>query len=160
MARATVRSKLDGDAPIRTVELSKVYRGRGDAIHAVDGLDLEIARGEFFGLLGPNGAGKSTTIGMLTTTVVPTGGRAYVAGIDVVRHPAAAKRRIGVVSQTNTLDRALTVCENLYYHGRFFGVSRARGSAARSDELLERFAARRARRRDGRSSSPAAWRSG
>ena len=139
MARATVRSKLDGDAPIRTVELSKVYRGRGDAIHAVDGLDLEIARGEFFGLLGPNGAGKSTTIGMLTTTVVPTGGRAYIEGIDVVRHPAAAKRCLGVVSQTNTLDRQLTVRENLYYHGRFFGVSRSE-AGRRSDELLEQFA--------------------
>ena len=80
--------------------------------------------GEFFGLLGPNGAGKSTTIGMLTTTVVPTSGRAFVAGIDVRTQPAAVKRRIGVVSQSNTLDRSLTVWENLYYHGRFFGCSR------------------------------------
>ena len=129
---------LEEALPIRTVGLSKVYRSRRDTIHAVDNLDLEVRPGEFFGLLGPNGAGKSTTIGMLTTTVVPTGGRAYIEGIDVALHPAAAKRRIGVVSQTNTLDRQLTVRENLYYHGRFFGVSRSEAGRG-SDELLEQF---------------------
>jgi len=114
--------------------------GRGDQqIVAVDGLDLEVRSGEFFGLLGPNGAGKSTTIGMLTTTVVPTGGRGLIAGMDVRRHAAAVKRRIGVVSQDNTLDRSLTVWENLYYHGRFFGVPRRR-ARQRADELLELFA--------------------
>ena len=127
-----------GPAPIRTVGLAKTFRTRRETIAAVDGLDLEVEPGEFFGLLGPNGAGKSTTIGMLTTTVVPTSGRAYIAGIDVAEHPAAAKRRMGVVSQTNTLDRQLTVRENLYYHGRFFGVSRSE-SNRRSDELLEQF---------------------
>jgi len=129
----------DESVPIRTVGLSKLYRSGQETIHAVDGLDLEIGRGEFFGLLGPNGAGKSTTIGMLTTTVVPTSGRGYIAGIDVAEHPAAVKRRLGVVSQTNTLDRSLTVWENLYYHGRFFGVARSE-SRRRSDELLDQFA--------------------
>jgi len=128
----------DPDAPIRTVGLSKVFRPRSGPITAVDDLDLEVARGEFFGLLGPNGAGKSTTIGMLTTMVVPTGGRAFIDAIDVERHPAAAKRRLGFVSQTNTLDRQLTVRENLYYHGRFFGVSRGE-ARRRSDELLAQF---------------------
>jgi ABC-2 type transport system ATP-binding protein len=126
-------------APIRTELLTKVFAGAGDAVRAVDGLSLEIEAGEFFGLLGPNGAGKSTTIGMLTTTVVPTGGRAFVAGVDVRVDPAAAKRRIGVVSQSNTLDRSLTVWENLYYHGRYFGVAR-REARERADELLEQFA--------------------
>jgi ABC-type multidrug transport system ATPase subunit len=125
-------------APIRTAGLTKTYRSGNGKVDAVVELDLEIASGEFFGLLGPNGAGKSTTIGMLTTTVVPTSGRAFIAGIDVGKHPAAAKRRIGVVSQTNTLDRQLTVRENLYYHGRFFGVPRA-DARRRSDELLEQF---------------------
>ena len=138
MAQVAEISELEAGAPIRTVGLSKVYRGRSGAIKAVDALDLEIARGEFFGLLGPNGAGKSTTIGMLTTMVVPTAGHAYIEGIDVERHPAAAKRRLGFVSQTNTLDRQLTVRENLYYHGRFFGVSRSEAER-RSDDLLERF---------------------
>jgi len=127
------------DAPIRTEQLRKVFGRGGDAVVAVDGLDLEVRRGEFFGLLGPNGAGKSTTIGMLTTTVVPTSGRAFTAGEDVRRHPASVKRQIGVVSQSNTLDRSLTVRENLYYHGRFFGVPR-REAHRRADELLEQFA--------------------
>jgi len=122
------------EAPIRTEQLRKVY----GTLVAVDGLELEVGPAEFFGLLGPNGAGKSTTIGMLTTTVFPTGGRAFVSGLDVRRHPAEVKRQIGVVSQANTLDRALTVWENLYYHGRFFGLSRAR-ARARADELLEQF---------------------
>jgi ABC-2 type transport system ATP-binding protein len=126
------------DVPIRTERLTKVYSARGGDLRAVDEVDLEVGAGEFFGLLGPNGAGKSTTIGMLTTSVVPTSGRAFVAGIDVRANPAAAKRWIGVVSQSNTLDRLLTVWENLYYHGRYFGVP-AREARARADELLEQF---------------------
>jgi ABC-2 type transport system ATP-binding protein len=126
------------DVPIRTERLTKVYAGRQGEVRAVDEVDLEVRAGEFFGLLGPNGAGKSTTIGMLTTSIVPTSGRAFVAGIDVRAHPAAAKRHIGVVSQSNTLDRLLTVWENLYYHGRYFGVP-AREARARADELLEQF---------------------
>ncbi len=104
---------------------------------AVDGLDLEVSRGEFFGLLGPNGAGKTTTIGMLTTRVVPTSGDAMVAGLDVRTHAVEVKRMIGVVTQDNTLDRRLTTWENLYYHGRYFGLSRgvARDEADRGLEL-------------------------
>ena len=101
-------------------------------------MDLAIRSGEFFGLLGPNGAGKSTTIGMLTTRVLPTAGNAFVAGIDVVRHPARVKNLIGVVHQTNTLDRTLSVAENLEFHGRYFRMS-LRESRRRSQELLERF---------------------
>src|SRR3954464_5042818 len=97
---------------------------------AVDKLDLEVRRGEIFGLLGPNGAGKTTTAGMLTTMVVPTSGNAIVGGIDVVAHPALAKQAIGVVPQHNTLDRALTVRENLYFHGRFFGMAARDARAA------------------------------
>jgi len=123
------------DEVIRTEGLTKVYPGD---VLAVDGLDLSVRRGEIFGLLGPNGAGKSTTAGMLTTRVMPTAGRALVGGIDVVAHPARAKKVIGVVPQTNTLDRSLTVWENLYYHGRFFGMS-TRDSRAESTRLLEQF---------------------
>jgi ABC-2 type transport system ATP-binding protein len=120
---------------IRTQGLSKTYP---TGVVAVDGLDLEVHRGEIFGLLGPNGAGKTTTVGMLTTRVIPTSGHAWVAGVDVVAHPTETKRVLGVVSQTNTLDRSLSVRENLYHHGRYFGMS-ARASTARASELLERF---------------------
>jgi ABC-2 type transport system ATP-binding protein len=89
-------------------------------------------------LLGPNGAGKTTTGGMLTTRVIPTSGYAYVGGVDVVAHPVAAKQVIGVVPQTNTLDRSLSVWENLYFHGRFFGMS-AKTSRREADRLLEQF---------------------
>src|SRR5271170_5854421 len=98
------------DAVIHTEQLTKVYPGADFA--AVDKLDLDVRSGEIFGLLGPNGAGKTTTAGMLTTRVVPTSGRAFVGGVDVVSHPALAKQLIGVVSQQNTLDRQLTVWEN------------------------------------------------
>ncbi len=124
------------DPIIRTIGLTKVYAGSG--VRAVDGLDLVVGTGEIFGLLGPNGAGKTTTAGMLTTRVVPTSGKAYVGGIDVVAHPAVAKQIIGIVSQQNTLDRQLTVWENLYFHGRLFGIP-ARESRRTADELLELF---------------------
>ena len=123
------------DAVIRTERLTKIYAGD---VRAVDELDLAVSRGEIFGLLGPNGAGKTTTAGMLTTRVVPTSGRAFVGGIDVWKQPAQAKRMIGVVPQTNTLDRSLNVFENLYFHGRFFGMN-ARTSRAEASRILEQF---------------------
>ena len=123
-------------AVIRTEGLTKVYAGAD--FKAVDGLDLVVATGEIFGLLGPNGAGKTTTAGMLTTRVVPTSGTAFVGGIDVVRHPALAKQILGIVSQQNTLDRQLTVWENLYFHGRLFGIP-AKESRRTADRLLEQF---------------------
>ena len=126
----------DGDAIIRTVGLTKRYAG-ADFL-AVDGLDLEVRPGEIFGLLGPNGAGKTTTVGVLTTRVVPTAGRAFLGEVDVVRHPTLAKQLAGVVSQQNTLDRQLNVVENLYFHGLLFGMP-ARESKRVAAELLERF---------------------
>src|SRR5713226_1377061 len=125
-------------ATIRTEDLRKTYKtSRGD-VPAVRGTDLSVASGQFFGLLGPNGAGKSTTIGMLTTLVVPTGGRAWVAGIDVVADPVGVKRKIGVVTQNNTLDMQLTVAENLEFRSRFFGMG-PREAARRADQLIEAF---------------------
>jgi len=121
---------------IRTVGLTKVYAGTDFA--AVDELDLNVYAGEIFGLLGPNGAGKTTTAGMLTTRVIPTAGSAYVGGIDVIAHPALAKQLIGIVSQQNTLDRQLTVWENLYFHGRLFGIPAAESRRV-ADDLLQRL---------------------
>jgi ABC-2 type transport system ATP-binding protein len=121
---------------IRTEDLTKQYATMD--VPAVDSLNLKVHRGEIFGLLGPNGAGKTTTAGILTTRVVPTSGSAYISGIDVKKHPALVKQLSGIVSQQNTLDRQLTVWENLYFHGRLFGIN-AKDSRRRSDELLERF---------------------
>jgi len=121
---------------IRTENLTKSYTGMD--VPAVDQLNLEVHRGEIFGLLGPNGAGKTTTAGILTTRVVPTSGSAHVAGFDVRKHPALVKQVSGIVSQQNTLDRQLTAWENLYFHGRLFGID-AKESRKRADELLDRF---------------------
>ncbi len=124
------------DGVIHTEDLTKVYPGTDFA--AVDRLNLDIRAGEIFGLLGPNGAGKTTTAGMLTTRVVPTSGRAFLEGVNVATHPALAKQLSGIVSQQNTLDRQLTVWENLYFHGRLFGMGAATSRKVAS-ELLEQF---------------------
>lgn len=121
---------------IQTVDLHKTYSSGRREVHAVRGLDLDVGRGEFFGILGPNGAGKSTTIGILTTLIRPTSGTATVGGIDVVREPVAVKRRIGVVSQHNNLDRELSAAQNLEFRGRYFGLPAAE-SRRRAARLLE-----------------------
>ncbi len=101
---------------------------------ALDGLDLDVGSGEFFGLLGPNGAGKTTTIGILTTRVLASAGRASVAGADVINDPVAVRARIGVVPQRANPDRGLNVLENLVFHSAYFGL--ARGEATRRAMLL------------------------
>jgi len=112
-----------------------VYPG---GLVAVQRLDLSVRPGEIFGLLGPNGAGKTTTVGMLTTRVVPTGGSAVVGGVDVVADPARARQVFGVVSQANNLDRELSAWENLYFHGRYFGMG-VKAARAAADQWLEAF---------------------
>jgi ABC-2 type transport system ATP-binding protein len=135
-ASATHPPAADPAGIIHTEDLTKVYPGTDFA--AVDRLNLDVRAGEIFGLLGPNGAGKTTTAGMLTTRVVPTSGRALLAGVDVAAHPALAKQLSGIVSQQNTLDRQLTVWENLYFHGRLFGMG-AKASRKIATDLLEQF---------------------
>lgn len=98
--------------------LTKKY---GD-ITAVDNLNLDIKRGEFFGLLGPNGAGKTTTIRMLSTLTAPTSGTISVGGKKMDRNLSEVKRKIGVVPQYMNLDGELTVWENLELHGRLYGL--------------------------------------
>ena len=136
MVTNAVQGVEQASAIITTEGLTKIYAGADFA--AVDELDLTIEAGEIFGLLGPNGAGKTTTAGMLTTRVIPTSGSASVGTVDVVAQPALAKQLIGVVSQQNTLDRQLTVWENLYFHGRLFGIA-APESRRLADGLLEQF---------------------
>jgi ABC-2 type transport system ATP-binding protein len=127
----------DAAAMLVVDDLYKTYAGtrKSAPVEAVRGLSFEVARGEFFGLLGPNGAGKSTTLGCITTLVTPTRGRILVDGVDVVKRPAEAKRRLAVVPQNRNLDRDLTVREVLIYHARYFGLPKAEREA-RADRLL------------------------
>jgi ABC-2 type transport system ATP-binding protein len=117
--------------------LTKVYAEKQRVV-AIDGIDLTVPQGEIFGLLGPNGAGKTTTISIATTRALPSSGSVIIAGVDVVAKPATARRGIGVVPQYNTLDRSLTVFENLYFHCRYFGFSSS-DSKARAQQLLSQF---------------------
>ena len=105
-------------AGIITRGLRKVF----GAIVAVEGLDLEVARGEVFGLLGPNGSGKTTTIRMLTGLLAPTAGSASVAGVDVVHEPEKVRHRIGYMSQRYGLYDDLTVLENLEFYAGVYGI--------------------------------------
>ncbi len=146
-------------AGIRTEELRKVYTsappfaagagglsftsgGRKKAakteILALNGISLDIPPGEIFCLLGPNGAGKSTTVGVLTTRVRPTSGRAWIGEYDVWKQQVAVKHLIGVVAQRPNLDFALTAREILLFHGAYFGID-SKERTRRADALLERF---------------------
>jgi ABC-2 type transport system ATP-binding protein len=107
-------------------------------VTAVDGLDLAIPAGEFFGLLGPNGSGKTSTIHMLSTLVRPSGGSAAVGGHDVVRHSVQVRRTIGLVFQESALDRSLSVAENLRFAGLLYNLT-PKIIKQRSAELLELF---------------------
>lgn len=122
---------------VELVGLQKVYDGKQRVV-AVNGIDLNVHEGELYGLLGPNGAGKTTTISICTTRALPTAGKVRIAGIDVVAAPSMARRCIGVVPQYNTLDRACTIYENIYFHCLFFGFSRA-DARQRTDQLLAQF---------------------
>ncbi len=99
--------------------LAKTWAG---GVEAVRGIDFDVSPGEVFGLLGPNGAGKSTTVGMLTTTVVPTAGHAQLNGFDVATEPIAARAVSAVVFQDAVVDKALTGRRNLEIHARLWGV--------------------------------------
>lgn len=114
-----------------------LVRRFGDTV-AVDGLDLDVAEGEFFGLLGPNGSGKTTTIHMLSTLVRPSEGTANVAGYDVSSDPVRVRSQIGLVFQESALDRTLSVAENLRFAGMLYGLSPSE-IERRGRELLELF---------------------
>lgn len=122
---------------VEILGLRKVYNGK-NSVTAVDGIDLHVPAGLIYGLLGPNGAGKTTTISIATTRAIPTAGSVKIAGIDVVAHPALARRSIGVVPQFNTLDRSCTVAENIYFHCRYFGLTKTEATA-RTAQLLDQF---------------------
>ena len=104
------------------IEVQNLTHRYGDRI-ALSNVGFEVRTGEIFGLLGPNGGGKSTLFRILSTMMVPTEGIAVIAGSDVVRDPAAVRRQVGVVFQTQSLDKALTVEENLRAQGHLHGLS-------------------------------------
>jgi ABC-2 type transport system ATP-binding protein len=120
------------DAAIVTEKLTRRFGG----LLAVDGIDLQVAAGQFFGFLGPNGAGKSTTIKMLTGLLAPTSGRVQLLGLDFSSHAVEVKRQIGVVPEGMGLFERLTGTEYLNFVGRMYGLDRAT-TRQRSEELLE-----------------------
>jgi ABC-2 type transport system ATP-binding protein len=118
---------------IEAEDLRKTYPG---GVEAVKGIDFKVLGGEVFGLLGPNGAGKSTTVGMLTTTIVPTSGTARLAGHDVVRSPLLARSVSSVVFQEAVVDRSLSGRANLELHTRLWGVPAGKAKH-QVDELVQ-----------------------
>ena len=125
---------MAADLMIQAEGLEKNY---GET-RALDGVSFGVPAGTILGLLGPNGAGKTTAVRVLTTLATPDGGRATVAGIDVVKHPADVRRHIGVAAQDATLDPLLTGRQNLVLVGELSDMGRA-GARRRAAELLEDF---------------------
>jgi len=109
------------------IQVQNLTHRYGDRV-ALSNVSFEVKKGEIFGLLGPNGGGKSTLFRILATLMVPTEGQAMIAGQDVVRRPAQVRRQVGVVFQSQSLDKALTVEENLRAQGHLHGL---RGSELR-----------------------------
>jgi ABC-2 type transport system ATP-binding protein len=114
-------------------------RGKVAARRALDGVSFDVRRGEIFALLGPNGGGKTTLFKILSTAFSPTQGTALIFGFDIRKQADEVRQRIGVVFQNPSLDKKLTVLENLRYHGHFYGL---RGSELnnRVSEMMERLA--------------------
>jgi ABC-2 type transport system ATP-binding protein len=133
---------------LEATDLVKTYSGgRGKpTVTALDGLSFDVAAGSVFGLLGPNGAGKSTTVKIMATLARADSGAAFVAGIDVGRHPEQVRRVIGFVAQKQVSDPMDTGVENLQLAGRLHGMS-AKAARARAEELLGRFSLESAARR-------------
>jgi ABC-2 type transport system ATP-binding protein len=126
---------MNNNHAIEVDGLAKTYAGD---VEAVRGISFNVDAGEVFGLLGPNGAGKSTTVGMLTTTIVPTGGSARLTGFDVARQPLAARAVASVVYQDPVVDRTLSGRQNLELHARLWRVP-ADEARARIGELADGF---------------------
>jgi len=123
------------DTAIDVRGLRKTYPG---GVEAVKGIDFQVEAGEVFGLLGPNGAGKSTTIGMLTTTILPTAGSARLAGRDVRSDPIGARQVSAVVFQDAIVDRSLTGRTNLMTHARLWGLGTTRAKS-NLERVIEDF---------------------
>jgi ABC-2 type transport system ATP-binding protein len=119
--------------------LRKSYRSKGKKkgglIEAVRGIDLTVQKGEIYGFLGPNGAGKSTTLKMLSTLLSPDGGKATIAGFDLLAHPARVRKQIGYVSQAGGADGSATGREDLMLQAQLFGLTNEKAKC-RAEELI------------------------
>jgi ABC-2 type transport system ATP-binding protein len=124
MTATSTSATPDTAGATHAIDVHDLQKRYGE-IEAVKNVSFQVDEGETFGFLGPNGAGKSTTIKMLCTLVQPTGGRATVAGFDVVTHRAQVRRNIGLVFQDPTLDEYLTAEENLRFHAELYGVPKS-----------------------------------
>jgi ABC-2 type transport system ATP-binding protein len=124
---------------IETKGLRKSFRARKGTVDAVRGVDLSVAEGEIFGFLGPNGAGKTTTLRMLATLIVPDGGEATIAGVDLRRAPGEVRRRIGYVAQGGSTWDTVTAREELVMQARLYGIAKsvARQRAAKAIEAFQ-----------------------
>jgi ABC-2 type transport system ATP-binding protein len=123
---------------IKARGLARQFRTRGGTVDAVQGVDIDVARGELVGFLGPNGAGKSTTLRMLTTLLRPTAGEALVAGCDLLADPAGVRKRIGYVAQGHGSGDDQLVIDEIVLQGRLYGLPAAE-SRRRALDLIERF---------------------
>jgi ABC-2 type transport system ATP-binding protein len=123
---------------IKARGLARQFRARGHTVDAVQGVDIDVSRGELVGFLGPNGAGKSTTLRMLTTLLRPTAGEAVVAGCDLLADPAGVRKRIGYVGQGHGSGDEQKVIEEVVLQGQFYGFSAA-DSQRRAGELMDLF---------------------
>ena len=135
------------DAMIRVEGLSYDYSGRKaqySGRKALDSISLDVAPGELFGLLGPNGSGKSTLLRILASLRAPRGGGAWVDGKNVAAQPAAVRHRLGVAFQSPSLDKKLSVEENIRFQGYLFGMM-GKTLATRVEEMLARFGLRERR---------------
>ena len=128
---------MSTELAVKAEQLSRVYKAKKREMIALDRVDLEIPTGELFGLLGPNGAGKTTLIKILTTLLAPSGGRAWVAGIDVAQNPWEVRRHISMVSGGESSGYGLlTVEENLWMFTQFYGID-GKTAKTRIREMLE-----------------------
>jgi len=132
---ATHAGNGSGAPAVEVRGLTKTFPGGVEAVRAID---FQVAAGEVFGLLGPNGAGKSTTIGMLTTTIAPTSGRAALAGYDVAEEPLRARSMSSVVFQEAVVDRGLSGRAHLELHADLWGVE-TRAARERIADLAARL---------------------
>ncbi|HEV2396318.1 MAG TPA: ATP-binding cassette domain-containing protein [Candidatus Sulfotelmatobacter sp.] len=132
-ADAAVPDRSSADAVISVQNLVHRYENRT----ALNGVSFDVRPAELFGMLGPNGSGKTTLFRILSTLMIPTGGRAMVLGYDAAQEPARLRRQIGVVFQAQSVDPKLTAYENLWHQGHLYGLH---GSALkrRVEEILTR----------------------